>query len=191
MKLESLTTDIFAGRAIVAPLEGESRPVIALRDVTTRIKAVDALQAVTASPAEVRKLSVLAGDVLVTARGSTRAAVAKVEHEGALAGANLIVIRLDGRLPPELLAAYLRHPTIQATLKADFAGTTTVGFSVESLKKLELRGVSEPEATILSQFVEANDAYAEHLRSAARLRQDASAQAVFDRMSADRSKVAT
>lgn len=161
MQLDELTDQIIVGRSLRGGAPGAaSVPVVNLRDVGNVLAPVEILDAVEASDAERERLALASGDVVVTARGANvRAAVADETHHGVLLGANLIAIRLSGSVSPHLLAAYLRHPMTVATLTADFAGTTTAGFTVESLKRLPIHDRPARQADF-ADFVRYVDLYA-------------------------------
>lgn len=140
MQLGELADQIIVGRSLRGlATDGASRPVLNLRDVTRVLAPMDNLDTALATAAEIERLQLEPGDVVVTARGNIRAAVVSGYQAGTLLGANLIAIRLRNSLSPHLLAAFLRHPTTIATLTADFAGTTTAGFTVDSLRRLPIQ----------------------------------------------------
>ncbi len=117
----------------------------------------------------------------MTARGITiRAAVARPEHTGVIAGPNLIVFRPGPRIVPELIAVLLRHPQTQAALLQSRTGSGTPGFTISQLANLE---VSLPDIGSQLQLMEMADlADAHHLAAvtAARLRRDVVHDLVFD-----------
>lgn len=186
MQLGDLATTVFSGRPLTrlrAEDSDELAPVVSLRDVTTRLPSRTELESVPVRMSgDTARLTIKPGDVVVTARGSSvRAAVATEEHLGALPGANLIVLR-PRNTSPHLLAAYLRHPVVQAHLLQEFAGSSTLGFTVETLRQLEVRDLPAAEAGLLAQMSEAVEQYALHTERAAELRRRATTEAVFDRL---------
>jgi hypothetical protein len=177
--------DVFSGRPI-SRLRGDEvlfpRRVLALRDVTTRVARIDSLEEVEAPlGSETERLSLRSGDIVVTSRGRVRAAVSEAEHEGVLVGPNLVVVRLNhSGLPPELLAAYLRHPEVERELLAQMPGTGTPGFTVEGLKSLEVQMPVAPAAQDLSELVSHVENYYSHLIKGAMLTRSAVLEVVYD-----------
>jgi len=175
---------IFSGRPAKRPADGDTphvARVVGLRDISRRISPLSDLEAVEIADGEdVARSALRPGDVVVTSRGSNvRAAVAQREHDGVLAGPNLIVVRLEGEVPPELIAAYLRHPLISAQLLREFVGTSTAGFTIESLKRIELARTDDRFAVLLAELVVRVDAYAEYQQRVIALREKAADESIF------------
>ena len=175
---------IFSGRPIRRAGDTEafrSVRIVGLRDIGRQITPPTELEEARVSETDDSSRSALRpGDVVVTARGSNvRAAVATPEHEGVLAGSNLIVIRLEADIPPEMIAAYLRHPEISARLLRDFVGSSTAGFTIDSLRRIELELTAPDCAAQLAELVKRVDAYADHQRKVIELRQTAADEAIF------------
>jgi hypothetical protein len=175
---------IFSGRPVRRVPDGDawrSARVVGLRDVGRRISPAAEIEEVqVAETDDVARSALQVGDIVVTARGANvRAAVATSDHEGLLAGPNLIVVRLGGGAPPEMIAAYLRHPEVSARLLRDFVGTSTGGITIESLRRVELAMTDSDCAARLSELVQRIDAYAEYQRRVIDLRQTAADEAIF------------
>lgn len=174
--------DVFSGRPPQRVVEGEATanvPVLSMRDVGQRITPLEDLDLtpVGGEPDPTRRLQ--AGDVVVTSRGRVRAAVAGEEHAGMLVGPNLMIVRLRDSMPPALLAAYLRHPIVEARLLEDISGTGTPGFSMDTLRSLPLRRVSSDRAVALAALVEETDQYRQEVEAGARQLGEATAETVF------------
>lgn len=180
MQLGELTEQIIVGRSLRGGAPGgDATPVVNLRDVGHVLAPVAVLDAVEASNAERDRLALAPGDVVVTARGATvRAAVADESYRGVLLGANLIAVRLKGSVSPDLLAAFLRHPMTVAALTADFAGTTTAGFTVESLRRLRIHDNPARQAEF-ADFVRYVDLYTARQTQALQFYQRAAEEAAF------------
>lgn len=131
---------IFAGRMTSRLKPGlDDFPIIGVRDVGDSIGRVNQLEVAQGlSGADAQRVSVQAGDIVVTSRGAVRAAVVEAEHEGAIAGVNTVVVRPRSSSSSTVLAAYLRHPRTIETLLRDFSGSTVPGFSIETLRALPL-----------------------------------------------------
>ena len=140
MTLGDAAARIFSGRMTSKLRPGaDSLPVIGVRDVGERIAQLDQLELVEGvDGTDAERLSIQAGDVVITSRGALRSAVAELEHEGALAGVNTVVLRPIEPSTSIVLAAYLRHPTVVEHLLSDFAGSKIPGFSIETLRALPL-----------------------------------------------------
>ncbi len=181
---------IFSGRAVkraAAHDGGQVVRLVGLRDIGRRLAPVAELEEIEVAEGEdVGRTALTAGDVLVTSRGANvRAAVVQREHEGAIAGPNLIVVRLDGSLRPELVAAYLRHPLVSAQLLRDFVGSTTAGFTTDTLRRIDLRPAEDGSSALLADLVQRVDAYSEYQQRAIQLHQTAADEAVFEHLHAD------
>lgn len=177
--------EVFSGRPPRRAETGEATtrvPLLTMRDVGVRISPRPALDEaeVTGDPDPNRRLQL--GDVVVTSRGRIRAAVAQEEHEGVLVGPNLMFVRILTDFPATLLAAYLRHPEIEARLLGDTGGTGTPGLSLDTLRNLSLRAVTAPRASSLSALVEEAENYRLQVEAGARLLSEAVAEAVYDRL---------
>lgn len=154
---------------------------MALRDVSKALAPIEELEMVDAPDTrELERLSVRPGDIVATARGArVRTAVATDEHAGVLVGANLVVVRLRAPILPALIAAFLKHPIVEADLQSDFAGTGTPGFSVERLRQLEFELVPESLAIDLVELTELTEARLDRVVAAAQLQREAATELVF------------
>lgn len=187
MKFSDLCRDIFSGRPINRlPTTAHSAPrrIIGPKDVTTRIASIEDLDLVEGPETGARnRLELQPGDIVVTSRGTVRAAVATDEHAGVLVGANLVVVRPHPKVGPHLIAAYLRHPAIQEHLLADYSGSATPGFSIETLKQIDIQYPQDSSLSDLQRIASAVESYAENLEDAASLRRRAVVEMVFESMS--------
>ncbi|WP_422372615.1 hypothetical protein [Hoeflea sp.] len=81
------------------------------------------------------------GDVLVSARGTLlKCAVMQPTHQGCIASANFIVIRMGSTssLHPELLCAFLRQPDTQALLMSRVSSTAQPALTIRDLEFLSV-----------------------------------------------------
>lgn len=176
---------VFLGRAPTRdPGQGAIGPyvpvqLLTMRDVGLRLSSRDLIETVgLGAPPDPERL-LRAGDIVVTSRGRLRAAVAEREHEGVLVGPNLILVRLYRALPPHVLAAYLRHPVVEEELLAETSGTGTPGLSLDVLKNLVVRDMSEARAGVLAELVEQTEAYRRDLDEGVRRLAEAATESVF------------
>lgn len=78
-----------------------------------------------------------AGDLVITAKGQNfKAAVAGKDVEGFVISANLIALRLDDRVRPEVVAAYLNSPPGQREINARAAGGIIKGLNAKTLLEI-------------------------------------------------------
>lgn len=110
------------------------------------------------------------GDVVMTARGTIKVAGVSEEQAGAIAGANLIIVRPGEWLAAPLVLAFLRHPSTLAILARLSVGTTVPSINVGAVAGLEVVLPSSERQTQLSQLVELADEHFSSARRAAELR---------------------
>jgi hypothetical protein len=176
-KLGSLTETIFSGRStsrIALKSGGMSIKALAPRDVGIVLASREALEdlEVEQAASDLEPVRVKPGDVIVTARGTLRAAVALEEHAGVVATANLVVVRLRDPLLCHVLAAYLRAPSTARRLQARAIGTATVGFGTQDLKNLEIDLPKGDELAALNELVSMTDRYTAAAQRAIDARRD-------------------
>lgn len=188
--LGELAHDIFVGRPlsrIKVASDAPLTPLVSPRDVGDVLPLVgtlETLQAVPSSEIESARLEV--GDVVVTARGLVRAAVVQDEHRGAIAGPNLVIVRLGAGPLPHALAAYLRHPAIQERLQASTRGTATAGFGVGDLRALPLTLPDESELETIRELVVLTDRYALAALAAVEMRRQITMRLVHNALAPER-----
>lgn len=164
---------------------GQEIPLITIKDINHSLTPIDELSRVATAPAAVPRFRVHPGDVVVTMRGTVvRAAVVESSHAGAIAGANLAIVRVRSELAPALLAAFLREPGTQKALLRSTAGAVTPGFTIKALGDLPVRVPSRERQKILVAYLAAADAHREALMRALELRQLASESLIAIELSA-------
>jgi hypothetical protein len=180
-----LADAIFSGRASTRLKRGpDELTVVNMRDVSTTIAPSDQLEiAVDVSASDATKFMLRDGDVLVTNRGTLRAAVVGPGNANNVAGANTVVVRLRSEFPPNVIAAFLRHPRIGDLLAKEFSGSTTPGFSVDGLKSLPIRVPESAQLEQLSAMVHATDQYYTAFLIAAEARRDLALELVVRNLS--------
>lgn len=79
------------------------------------------------------------GDLVVTAKGQNfKAAVADKTVEGYVISANLIALKLNDRVDPELVAAYLNAPAGQREINSRAAGGIVKGLNCKGLLEIPI-----------------------------------------------------
>ena len=125
------------------------------------------------------------GDVLVSARGTLmKCAVVPRSHWGAVASANLIVIRLGQASPlrPELLWTHLRRPSVQSHILSRANSTAQASLNIRDLEELP---IPVPPMAMQSDLVRLILIAEEQYRCAvecARLRQEEAMDIVAEHM---------
>lgn len=180
--------EVFSGRPAQKVEEGEPTslvPVVAMRDVGTRIVARAHLETVSVGGEPDPRRRIQAGDIVVTSRGRVRAAVAHEEHAGVLLGPNLMMIRPQRDYPSALLAAFLRHPAVEARLLADTMTAGTPGFSMENLRSLELNDIPADQADRLAELMDETDTYVREIQAGADRLTAAAIETVFTNLNVE------
>lgn len=159
--LGELVESIFSGRAATRLKPGSDElAIVNMRDVGTAIAPRNQLEvARSVSAHDASRVLLREGDIIVTNRGSVRAAVVSSENIDDVAGANTVVVRLLPGIPPNVIAAFLRHPRIAGLLMKEFSGSTTAGFSVEGLKSLRISLPDTEALAALSAMADAAEKY--------------------------------
>ncbi|MBV6418699.1 MAG: hypothetical protein CMLOHMNK_03629 [Steroidobacteraceae bacterium] len=143
--LQDLATEIVPGfaasRTLVAE-GGEIVPMVNVRDVGPHgIAPVDALEHMSLSKgSRAERYTLRAGDVVVTARGpQLKAAVVTAKTAGALASANLLVVRLTPELLPTTLVGFLWSAAGAAQIKElSRSATSMLSLNAKALGLLRL-----------------------------------------------------
>lgn len=171
-------------RALAKPHVVQEFPFIGIKDVNQSLTPVDELPRISAAALAVQRFRVRANDVLVTTRGTTiRAAVAGASHTGAIAGANLAIVRVSPALAPALLAAYLREPHTQEMLLRRTAGAVTPGLTIKVLGDLPIKVPPLERQKVLIEYLASASAYREAVMRALELRQLASESLIANELS--------
>lgn len=145
--------------------------IVNVRDVSTSLAPLTALDLMELVPdKQLNSIRLEQDDVVVTARGSLRAAVVEMQHIGAVAGANLVVVRPKQGLRPHVLAAFLRHPRVEKKLLADFSGSVTSGFTLNSIRNLRMNQVSSEKMVLANELVILTEKYYTDMLNAATTR---------------------
>ncbi len=131
---------VIPGAALVSD-GAETVPVVQAREVGGLLPALDALRRSGVAPGKRRESAQLrAGDILVVAKGpAPRVSLVGQETEGAVASANLIVLRVKpGQIVPAALHAYLQTPSGQQNLIAAQTGSAMPSLSTAALGKVRV-----------------------------------------------------
>jgi hypothetical protein len=172
--LASITAGISATRLPSGAGDGAVFPVISLSDVDKEVRPREELATVSTLTAAADRFRVRVNDVVVTTRGTDiRAAVITGSHDGAVAGANLAIVRLKDALLPSLLVAFLRQPQTQEALLRTTVGASTPGFPLKTLEEVRIRVPPKQRQVMMSQMIEATEGYREAMTRAVQLRVNA------------------
>lgn len=152
---------VFAGKASTRLKPGDDEaPLVNLRDIgRDGLAPVNRMERVAIASDERGRFGIQPGDLIASVRGTFKVAVAISEHDGAVAGANTAVIRLRNGIPPNVVAAFLRHPEMTARLMSAFTGSTIQGISLENLKQTQIGLPDHETLTALDELVDAEDRY--------------------------------
>ncbi len=115
--------------------------IINIRDIQHDV-IVPAMQLATINvppTMERRRFQVQPDDVLITSRSTLKIASVRDEHAGALAVANLIVVRPGSVLDASLVLAFLQHSDTRQVLERERTGTTVTSINIKAVANLELR----------------------------------------------------
>jgi hypothetical protein len=129
----------------------------------------------------VRRFQVLAGDVVVTARGtSLRTALVPERWSGAVLTSNLIAIRLGPHLRPELLQVYLESPAGRQAINRRLAGSALLSVTPSSVEQVEVPVPPIAKQEALAELVRIAQQHYEAAVAAAEGRRAVAKQIVLD-----------
>jgi hypothetical protein len=122
-------------------------PVVLPRDVSAALPPRDALKLSAVAEGRRRERATLrTGDVVVVAKGlAPRVGVAGTDTAGAVASANLLIVRPGPQAVPAVISAFLQTREGQRRLSGLQAGTVIQSLSVAALGRLEIP-IPEPHA---------------------------------------------
>jgi type I restriction enzyme M protein len=104
------------------------------------------------------------GDLVVTAKGQNfKAAVAMKDVEGYVISANLIALKLNGHVDPELVAAYLNNPLGQREINARAAGGIVKGLNCKGLLEIPIPVPPIEKQKVLVEYLRLINEYSEVL----------------------------
>jgi restriction endonuclease S subunit len=137
-------------------------PVVNIKDLrndllATAVEDLDTIPISDSSQTDHFRLRV--GDVIISARGAVKVAPVGEDHVKAIAGPNLIVVRMGSSpvLAPELLLAFLRHPTTRAVLEGQSVGAAVPSINVRTVSNLRLAIPSQNLQSQLAEVVQLAD----------------------------------
>lgn len=121
------------------------------------------------------------GDVIITCRGTIlKSAVVPENLNGYLISSNLIAIRLDGTLDPNLLAVFFQSPIGQKILFSSARSSTMqIALTVSDIEKIELPMIPAEIQKNLSGLIRVADQCYKYAIESANLRRDVSHQIVL------------
>lgn len=105
------------------------------------------------------------GDVIVAIKGSSfKAAVFNDDADNRVISSNLIALRLNKIMLPEILAAYLNSPDGQQNLLSIAKGATIPSINPNDLRELPIPQIPDNDQRIMKEYLEASDRYLSILR---------------------------
>lgn len=131
--------------------------------------------------APVSRYRVRAGDVAVTSKGvDLKVALISGHWQGAVLGSNLVRIRLNGRLRPELLLVFLQSATGRMVLEQHRTGSNLLNLTVEHLCQIMVPVPPIGEQDRLAELVRVSHEHSAQALRAAKLREQIAARIVLD-----------
>jgi len=111
------------------------------------------------------RAAVKRGDVIVAIKGSSfKAAVFNDDADNRVISSNLIALRLNKIMLPEILAAYLNSPDGQQNLLSIAKGATIPSINPNDLRELPIPQIPDNDQRIMKEYLEASDRYLSILR---------------------------
>jgi Type I restriction modification DNA specificity domain len=174
--LRDFVDDIFLGLSLARQPAGDVKrvatPMVNAKDLADGFLAPAAELQKTEVPesSQIERFRLRVGDVVMSSRGLIKVAGVGPEQAGAIAGANLIVVRPGNVLSPPLVLAFLRHPSTLAALARLSVGTTVPSINVSAIGALEIVVPPSEKQAQLSKLIELSDEHYAAARRAADLR---------------------
>jgi restriction endonuclease S subunit len=174
--LGDVVEEIFLGLSLARQAKGvvqtASRATVTVKDLSDGFlpPISDLQKADMPTTSQIERFSLREGDVVISARGSIKVAGVQKEHAGALAGANLIVVRPGRALKPPLVLAFLRHPLTISKLEALTAGTTVSSLNLSTVSRLRLNVPPIHKQGQIADLVQLADQHYAAARRAAEVR---------------------
>lgn len=131
------------------------------------------------------KFRVQAGDVLITARSSVKVAPVREDYSGALAAANLIVVRPGETVAAPLVLAFLRHPETKQQLERLSTGTTVTSINVKAVSSLRIKIPTPEQQMKLASLSEASERSLRATMRAAEIRRRLAQQVLIKQLGAE------
>lgn len=111
------------------------------------------------------RAAVKRGDVIIAIKGSSfKAAVFNDDADNHVISSNLIALRLNKTILPEILAAYLNSPDGQQNLLSIAKGATIPSINPNDLRELLIPIISDNDQKIMKEYLEASDRYLSMLK---------------------------
>ncbi len=111
------------------------------------------------------RAAVKRGDVIIAIKGSSfKAAVFNDDADNRVISSNLIALRLNKIMLPEILAAYLNSPDGQQNLLSIAKGATIPSINPNDLRELPIPQIPDNDQRIMKEYLEASDRYLSILR---------------------------
>lgn len=163
---------------------GEPTPMVTVRWLSSPAEPLSMLHIARVSDLRADRYRVHEGDVLVPSRStSIRVAVAPRKLNGEVFNSTLLAVRCSDRVLPELLAAYLTHPTGAAHLvTASQSGTAQMNLTAAALGEIPVPIVPLDQQRQLAELLAAANLIHQSAREAADLRRKIALDLVISRM---------
>lgn len=156
IKLSDLTHSIKRGiSSYYLQKEGAMTPFINIKDVCNGKINTDTVENVIIKETEaVDKSRIEPGDIIITIKGSTfKTAVADDSVKDFVISANLIALKLNEQIQPEILSAYLNSPTGQKKLQSRSAGAVQKSLNLKSLMSVTVPVLPNNKQQILAEYL--------------------------------------
>jgi type I restriction enzyme S subunit len=142
MKLnEFIANEIIKGPITNPPNEGEGLlvPMIFIKDLKNGIIILDSEQKRTLKDSKsLEKLKLKEKDILVAMRGDFRSAIVHSEATEYIINQNLVGLRLNNKILPEVLVIFLNSKKGQQQLTAKSTGTTVPSITIRDLLDIQV-----------------------------------------------------
>lgn len=152
--------------------EGIKIPLINIGALQNGQIVSDSIDGVTVKQTEaIKKSTIAAGDVLIGIKGSFKAAVADEKTQGSVISANVIALKLNAAIMPNLLVAYLNSPSGQRKLCARAGGAIQKALNLKALLEIPIPVPSIERQRELTEYLSLLKKYTELIEREQRLRE--------------------
>jgi len=168
VKLKDLVVEMIRGIFARSP-ESDDVPTIEminikdLKDGKIDIRSLEKRDCT--SVKDFSRASVKRGDLIIAIKGSSfKTAVIGDDSDNRVISSNLIALRLNKTILPEILAAYLNSPDGQQNLISISKGVAVPSISPNDLLDLSIPIISNEDQEIVKEYLETSDCYLSKLK---------------------------